>query len=158
MSAVYLARLRAVRTEYEAVHGAVSYIRRHWQRLGVFDDPAFPKGTSVSPIHFERAAQNLEATYVIRAFAEFEGILMDHLDRLHPAVRVPDRPKADWLISKAARLQSPVVDRTLVFKVRSIQKYRNRIVHPRGPITPAPLFSDVLSDLNRYIDRLPDPP
>ncbi len=60
----------------------------------------------LKPKDFVLANQNLEATYFIRLYAEFEGILKDHLATNHSRIKVPEKPRVDWLISRVIQAES----------------------------------------------------
>ena len=94
MSDLYIQRLRSVQTELSAVRSALAYVERNWQKQDIYLEV-----TVLTPADFVQAARRAEAAYFIRLYAEFEGILKDHLATNHPQVPVPDKPKVDWLIS-----------------------------------------------------------
>jgi hypothetical protein len=50
-------------------------------------------GLRLKKSQFQQAQPNVEATYFIRLYAEFEGILSGHLTSNHPVVNVPEKPK-----------------------------------------------------------------
>jgi len=95
MSDLYIQRLRGVQTELAAVRAALTYVERNWQRQDIYLDVAV-----LTPADFVQAVRRTEATYFIRLYAEFEGVLKDHLATNHPQVPLPDKPKVDWLISR----------------------------------------------------------
>ncbi len=84
MSSVYIQRMRNVQSEYGAVTAALSFFEQHRKEQQITQQ----KGT-LTPGDFVRAEQNLEATYFIRLYAEFEGVLKDHLATNHPRIKVP---------------------------------------------------------------------
>lgn len=100
----------------------------------------------------------MEATYFIRLYAEFEGILKDHLATNHPAVRVPDKPKVDWLINRVIRAESIAIEPPLRAKMNAVRDYRNALAHRKQKIVPGIVtFTDALSRLNTFLARLPEP-
>jgi len=105
---------------------------------------------------FDDAARNLEITYFIRLFAEFEGILKDHLTTNHPLVTVSDNPKVDWLISRVMRVESLTIDPALRRQIDLVRSYRNSIAH-RSNAAAVVTFNNALARLNRFLDKLPDP-
>jgi hypothetical protein len=126
VSYLHVQRLASVRDEYAVVSAATTYLARVWHELG--DAP------EVSEVRFSqlrRAIVNLEATYVVRLFSEFEGILYYHLVVRYPGLRVPRTAEA--LISRVSlreRIPDPLRD-----AAQSVREYRNAIVHrPTGPM------------------------
>ena len=152
MSDLYIQRLRSVQTELAAVRAALAYIERNWQKQDVYLD------VNVLTLgDFGRAARRAEATYFIRLYAEFEGILKDHLETNHPRVAVPDKPKVDWLISRVIRAEGIAIGQPLRLKMDTVRDYRNMITHRHGRSKAFVLFDDALSVLNTFLAKLPDP-
>lgn len=105
MSEVYIRRLRAVQSEFYSAREAIGYVRRNWQKHGIYAE--MPR---LKPINFDDAGSNLEVTYFTRLYAEFEGILKDHLATNHPNVTVAAKPKVDRLISQVVKAASSSPD------------------------------------------------
>ncbi len=150
MSDVYIRRLRAVQAELNAVRQAMAYVDRNWQRQAI----------SVEVEHLSRhdlteASRNAEQTYFIRLYAEFEGILKDHL-ATNPHVRVPEKPKVDWLISRVLQLESISLEQPLRLRLDLVRDYRNSIAHRTQQGALFVSFSDALSALNTFLAKLPD--
>lgn len=152
MSVLYIQRLRDVQAEFDATNAAISYFNWHWQKQDVPQHIKVPK-----PKDLIRADQNLELTYFTRLYAEFEGILKDHLATNHPLIRVPDKPKVDWLISRVLQSEGISLEQPLRLKLNSVRDYRNLIAHRtrRGALFLS--FSDAFSVLNTFLARLPEP-
>ena len=74
MSDTYIQRLRRIQTEQAATQMALAYVERNWQKHGIYHEAEM-----LTPGNFALVARNTEATYYIRLYAEFEGILKDHL-------------------------------------------------------------------------------
>lgn len=151
MSDVYIQRLRSVRNEFDASRTAIAHILSHWNTPEIIE--AF---SGVPRKNFEQASQYLEVTYFVRLFAEFEGILKDHLATNHPAVSVVHDPKVDWLISRARRSEGLRIDPTLHQRINEVRAYRNAIAHSAAPAAVV-TFQQALSTLNKFLDKLPDP-
>jgi hypothetical protein len=145
--------LRAVRYEYEAAREAIAYINRNWQKYDIYGEIT----EGLTPQHFKNAAQNLEAIFIIRLFATFEGILKEHLAKSHPHISVPEDVRAVWLIDRSANLQNPHIVTPLRNRVHDVRRYRNFLVHPGGVIANRIFFQDALASLAKFSDRLPDP-
>ena len=152
MSDLYIQRLRSVQTELAAVRAALACVERNWQRQGIYLDISM-----LTPADFIQAARRAEAAYFIRLYAEFEGILKDHLATNHPQVPVPDKPKVDWLITRMIQVEGLAVGPPLRRKVDAVRDYRNLIAHRQARSTAFVLFDDALSVLNTFLAKLPEP-
>jgi hypothetical protein len=154
VSAVYIQRLRSIRGEYDAAQEALQYILLHWQSQGIAGSIQTP---GLSPKHFQTARANLETTYFLRLYSEFEGIMKDHLVTNHPSVAVPERPKVDELIAVVRRAVGFAIDPVLRSRLDEVRDYRNAIAHSQhGAVLPV-TFADALSRLNTLLAKLPDP-
>jgi hypothetical protein len=98
MSVEFIRRLRRIEDKFIAVCEAVRFFSANWQKH---------PNLKASSRDFKLADDNLEKTYIIRLFAEFEGILKEHLETSAPGVKMPDKPGAEWLISRVMRVQTP---------------------------------------------------
>lgn len=103
------------------------------------------------------ASRNAEQTYFIRLYAEFEGILKDHLATNHSHVRVPDKPKVDWLISRVLQLEGISLEQPLRLRLDLVRDYRNSIAHRTRRVIRIVSMNDALSVLNTFLARLPEP-
>lgn len=158
MSGPYIQRLRGIRDEYEVARQSLAYVNQNWDGKSLFNS-AFFQGIEEKTVN--TAIQNIEVTYFVRLFAEFEGILKDHLQTNHPAVKVPAKPKVDDLIAlavkqKPLKVASELRKSELRKKVDDIRNYRNAIAHLSYGVVPIP-FNDALSALNRFLAKLSDP-
>lgn len=122
MSDLYIQRLRGVQTELAAMRAALAYIERNWQKQNIYREI-----NVLTPGDFVLAARRAEATYFIRLYAEFEGILKDHLKTNYPRVPVPDKPKVDWLISRGVQVEGLTIEQPLRRKMDAVRDYRNLI-------------------------------
>lgn len=154
MSDVYLHRLRRVLGEYEAARGAIAFLLNKWSQQGFSDG-----STGLSFPLLEEAALNVERTYFIRLYAEFEGILKDHLLSNHPsrAFAETERPRVDEVIARVVRVEPLTVNPKLRDKLDRARDYRNSIAHSRR--TPVPLVSinDAVAALGKFLDMLAEP-
>ena len=130
----------------------MTYLDRNWQRHAIYREIE-----GVTPRDLAQAGQNVEATYIIRLFAEFEGVLKDHLATNHPHVSVPTRPRVDWLINRAVQVESLAIDPLLRRNMDAVRDYRNSIAHRKRTPAPAIPLVAVLSTLNTFVAKLPDP-
>ncbi len=155
MSDLYVRRLARIRDEHQAASGALAYVSVNWRKSNLFN---FPGLEAVGVEDVQRAANDLEATYFIRLFSAFEGILKEHLAKNHPSVPAAEEAKSVWLIDRVSKLQKPRIEDPLRARVHEVRKYRNYLVHPDGSLLPFVQFSDALARLTRFVDKLPSPP
>lgn len=153
MSDVFVQRLRAVRDEYDAAREALSYIIRNWQKHDIYAEMV----SSLTPKHFNNAANNLEAIFIIRLFTTFEGILKEHLAKNHPRISVPEDARVVWLIDRVATRRPPHITTQLRVEVHKVRKYRNALVHADNVAVSRIIFNDALAQLAKYCDKLPEP-
>lgn len=151
MSDIYVHSLVDVQSEYLAAQDAVDYVIANWQRDSVVR--AIQGGLE----DFQRASDDMEAIFLIRLFSVFEGILKEHLAQHHPSIRVPEEARSVWLIDRAAQRQPRPITFPLRQRVHEVRRYRNFLVHPRGPVLPTLFFPDALAPLSKFVDRLPEP-
>lgn len=152
MSNVYIRRVRAIRLEFEAARQAITYVQRHWQKYNIYIDL-----NQLNPADFAEAGTNVEQTYFIRLFAEFEGILRDHLTTNHTSLVVPDKPKIDWLVSRVAKSEVFKVNTELRRRLDDIRDYRNSVAHRTQAAVPAIPLVNALSTFTTILAKLPDP-
>lgn len=137
MSYIHIEQLSAVFEEHDEVRKAVAQRLRHPSQAGYG--------------RLMQAERNLETTYIIRLFVEFEGILRLVLLAQDPRRRVSR--EAYNRINRAARLFSipdPIRD-----AVHNAREYRNSLVHPGG-VQIAPLsLRQARSILNRFLKLIP---
>ncbi len=152
MSSVYIQRMRGVQAEYGAVTTTLSFFEQHQKEQQITQQ----KGT-LTPRDFVRAELNLEATYFIRLYAEFEGVLKDHLTTNHPHVKVPEKPKVDWLLNRVLQLEELSLEQPLRMRLDAVRDYRNSITHRGRRVILRVSFADALSALNTFLARLPEP-
>jgi len=137
MSHVHLEQLSTVFEEHTEVREAVVQRLRNPSHMGYG--------------RLKQAERNLETTYLIRLFVEFESLLRLVLLAHDPRRRVSR--EAYNRINRAARLFSipdPIRD-----AVHDAREYRNSLVHPGG-VQIAPLsLRQARSVLNRFLKLLP---
>lgn len=147
MSARLIAQLGSIRDEFTAARGSLEYVGRNWQQL--VGEAEFVRSRFS---HVREALRNLEATYSIRLFSEFEAILQEHLTTSRPGIRIPGIAEA--LINRVAtHLRIPNEIRAAA---QEVGEYRNSLVH-RRVVAARPLgFREALTALNRFLALLPD--
>lgn len=154
MSQTYIRRLKRIGDEFVAARGALAYAAQNWQKHALYSHRELEM---IGPQDIKNAADNLETTFIIRLFAEFEGILKEHLTQHHAGIHLPEDARAVWLIDRVANLQTPHIGLPLRDRVHEVRRYRNALVHS-SPVVIAPLlFVEASSRLNLYLDKLPEP-
>ena len=151
MSDAYVHSLVDVQSEYLAAEEALECVILNWQRESIVR--AIQGGLD----DFQRAAGDLEAVFVIRLFSVFEGILKVHLEQHHPGIHVPEEARSVWLIDRVAQRQPRPITFLLRQRGHEVRRYRNFLVHPRGPVLPVMFFADALAPLSKFVDYLPEP-
>ena len=160
MSSVYVERLRKVSREYDAARQAIDYVIINYQAQSIYN--VIPV---LTPRDFEHTSALLEHTYFIRLFAEFEGILKDHLDTNHPTARwrgksraeVRDKLDINDTISLVVRENAVALAEGERQRLLDIRDYRNSIAHLNRRVPLVIHFRNALSRLNTFLAKLPDP-
>ena len=135
-------RLKAVEREYSAT-------RRATDHLGAVaaHDPAILRGVSFPDLG--RASENLEGTYIIRLFAEFETALRLFWTTFRPTE--PPTRAIDLMngIAVTARIEHDSLE-----AAHEVRRFRNVLAHNREePAEPIPI-ADVRHRLNIYLGFL----
>jgi len=138
----WLDRVKSVEREHNAISVAVAHARKVIHR----DPTAFV--TDIRLRDLEAAASRLEATYIIRVFAEFETCLRSYW----ASIKTTEPRVADLIDAIAARRKIPT-DR--IDEAHLARRYRNVLVHERDePMDPIALPT-VRRFLCRYTSFLP---
>ena len=138
----WLNRIKAVEREYVAMHQAAEHFRQ-----AARDDPTI-LGGDLRQAEIEMACRNLEGTYVMRLFAEFET----GARQCWVAKWGTEPGTFDLLEGLAARCSIRDTDRQNAHRVRD---YRNRLVHEREDETEAVSVREVRAFLCRFFSHLP---
>jgi hypothetical protein len=141
----WLERLSAVDREYSAAELADEFLR-----AGIKADPTRLVERGLSPKDVNNFSDNVEATYFIRLFAEFESALRDVWANGYN--RTTEPPTRVLIDSVGARCN---VSDTDVEAVHRVREYRNMLVHEGDDGTEAVGFETAKSDLGRFLARLP---
>jgi len=152
MSGIYRSRLRQIQAELAAAREAIAYVRRHEQQETIINEV-----DTVTRHDFLLAATNVEKTYFVRLYAEFEGILKYHLAANHAEIGIADKPQVDWLISRVSRAEGVAIDPNLRRRMNGVRDYRNSIAHYVLPAAQFVPFDSALSTLNQFLSKLPEP-
>jgi len=152
MSINYVRLLQRVRDEHDVVDASLIYVREQWLRQNL--SLAIRTAT---PEDLRRAVDDLDATYFIRLFSTFEGILKQHLAQHHPDLALEEDARAVVLIDRVAQLQHPQLSAPLRERVHEVRRYRNHLIHSGGGTPPVVLFVDALARLSKFVSHLPEP-
>ena len=137
-------RLRRVEREYLAARAALSYAEREWASIRHRDEWS---GRTLGQV--AEALFRLEATYLIRLFAEFEAILRDYWPTVMTA---PVPPRVETLVNRlGSRSRVPADVRT---EVSAVQHYRNTLVHEGARRVPPRSFPEARRALNLFLRHL----
>jgi hypothetical protein len=138
--------LRSVREEDESARAALAVTLRLWPTAH-----AEPELIGATVKALRAAAINLEATYTLRLFAEFEALLRTQYPHSRPGRPVPGN--SDGLIrGLGSRYRIPVAERGRVHRVRM---FRHSVAHAAAGAELIP-FIDALQWLSRYLAFIPD--
>ena len=151
MNQMYLYKLKRVVDEYVATKEALNYIIVNRDSIKVFP---FAGGLPLSD--FKLALSNIEITFFMRLFAEFEGCLRDFL-QTRTSITVDARWGAEELINRVTahnKDQSKPIDSKLVDKVKMLKKIRNDVVHATGSTRLPVTIEEARSVLNTYLSKL----
>jgi hypothetical protein len=146
MSHRLIQRLNTVGDEFEAARSALLLTTGRWPILHQWEEVTGQRLAS-----FQLAERNLEATYVVRLFAEFEAILRAQYPHSRPGRPVPRR-SFNLINSLGSRYAIPA---PMMVEVHRIREFRHSIAHA-DPGAPPVSFTDALSWLNRYLACIPD--
>jgi len=138
-------RIRAVEREYKAAKTAVELLGREMQQ-----DPSLGQPYGWGARDAKQVEENLECTFIIRLFAEFEAGLREAWE--HHFNRATHPPMKDLLLSiSSSRSAADCVD-----DAQAVREYRNQLVHEGDPreMRPIPLEKACRS-LAIFLGRLP---
>jgi hypothetical protein len=140
-------KLDEVRDEFHAARFALG------QTIRVFDDDPLVHHTGlqhqITMHHLDSCAENLQITYLLRLFAEFEGILRDYW--LNGRNR-PTSPTMTDLMNSIAAYRTMMNDD--VQDAHEVRDYRNDVMHEHLQ-DPRFDFQTCRSRLARFVRWLP---
>jgi len=142
-------RLKAVERECKVVSDAIQRLR-----VEVADGRVvLPDGTSARDL--DAAHRRLEATFLIRLWAEFETTVRSYYgwlrNDLDPRIRA-----VDLINTVAASRRGRAVADSARVGVHEVREYRNTLVHDRDDQAPLVTLSDARRRLNHYLAKLPE--
>jgi hypothetical protein len=136
--------VKAIEREYSALRLAAHRLVEQAR-----DDPSILKKDAIGSRDLGNASQNLEGTYLVRLFAEFETGL-----RLYWATIRPSHPRTEDLVNRVASKRK--ISDELIKAVHSVREYRNSLVHEREDETNPVSLSAARSCLCEFLSRLPE--
>lgn len=143
-------RLRRVRDELQAARYALGRAEARWDVEAGTVTAGFRGEVTIDEV--KRASDNLERTFVMRLFSEFEGVLLDYWE--HGLGRETD-PKAVDLINGIAASCPLPIGHAHRDDVHHVRRYRNGLVHPRAdPVDPLTV-DQCLNRLGKYLAYFP---
>jgi len=125
----WASRIKAVESEYWAARFAIDYwkksVRNDPTLLQIANRTIQRQNIQLKALDISNASYQLEGTYIIRLFAEFETCM-----RLYWRMRVREtRPRAEELLRNlATRCHVP---NDALAGVNDVREYRNSLVHER---------------------------
>jgi hypothetical protein len=109
------------------------------------------KPYKILPSHLRACLRNLETTYTLRLFSEFEGNLRGYWAVRRPG-KAQRRTLTEVLISRIGSIL--VVPGNIVAEVQAVREYRNQIIHHANVANPIAL-AEAVKRLNKYITYFP---
>jgi hypothetical protein len=136
-------RIKAVEREYRTTRVAVNRLSEVVAR-----DPQV-LGNGRTPRDLLSADENLEGTYVVRMFAEFETGLRSYWRTFRPHAR----PQIEVLLNQIGDRRGVPVD--IMRAAHIVREYRNKLVHDRDKDVEHVTIEHARSRLSKYLARLP---
>jgi hypothetical protein len=138
---------RRVRAELDAARFATTQILADWdQNFNLFNNA---KRAGVTDSELRRCAENLEITFVLRLFSEYEAVLRDFWKN---GVGKRTRPDMQPLMESIGRRRR--MNNDDLASAHEIREYRNEIIH-ENPRSPRFHFSECSRALGKYLRWLP---
>jgi hypothetical protein len=136
-----LARIVAVEQEYQAALTAAE-----WLKEQLSNDPSFGDKHGWNTKSGLDYYENLETTYIVRLFSEFETGLRDYWETY---LGKPTEPTAYQLVCQAIPNQRFPQD--TIDKADEVRKYRNFLVHDPGANPPADVAVFTVKEVKRHL-------
>ena len=137
-----MGRIKAVEREHRAIRVATDY-----RLAAIGNDPAIVQGHGERP-DIKKASDNLEGTYIVRIFSEFETALQ-HFIRVFQ-IRKPRTTKA--LVNRVrarGKIPQDVAD-----DVHRVRDFRNALVHERSAPADPVTIREATSSLCTFLSRV----
>lgn len=153
MSVRHMRTLQRIEREFLVSYAVLEFVVSHWE--GALTQ-GLPLPNAVSRADAERAGQQIEGTFTIRLFAEFEAMLRDHLAQVSPQSAPTPEATSSLLIDQTYRLYRATISPALYQSVHEMRALRNLLAHKRDTTGREKAFADVLSVLSRWVEKLPE--
>ena len=145
----WIDRLKFVAREHRVAEAAVERLR-----VVVLDGQALaPDGTT--PRDLVATGENLETTYLVRLWAEFETAILSYYRDLRgdPEARIRAADLVDTLSSvrRGRRMADALRD-----EVHEVREHRNSLVHERANPAPPVTLVEARRRLNTFLSKLPE--
>jgi hypothetical protein len=140
------ARIRGTVKEFEAARFCLIHVQE-----GIIAGAALRKTDPVQSSDISKCRRNLESTYLLRLFAEFEFVLRSYLAVVRPSPR-PRQKRMEHLINRIAAARTIPYD--IYADVHQVRVHRNDLVHVLeglGVLT----FYECKSRLGKFLRYLP---
>ena len=139
-------RIKDVEKEYQ-----VAIIARGVLGAELDKNPSTLRKEGLTRADFDGFTNNLQATYLIRIFAEFESGLREYWKALS---KKKTRPQVSDLIKSISSKRK--VDIKEIENVENVQNYRNKLVHDEQKEAQAVNIKDARKSLCAFVRRLPE--
>jgi hypothetical protein len=136
-------RIKAVEREYWSARIAVDRLSAE-----VTHDPGV-LGDGPRPRDLASTDENLEGTYLIRMFAEFETGVRSYWRTIRPHART----SVEILLARVG--DRFVIPADVIQEAQTVRIYRNKLVHDREEEVEAVTIADARHRLATYLARLP---
>jgi hypothetical protein len=136
-------RIKSVELEHRSVRVAVDRL------LEVASQDPGVLGIGLRPRNLNRADENLEATYLIRMFAEFETAIRSFWKTVRPKARTQTEGLLDR-VGDRCKIPDEAARNAQV-----VRAYRNKLVHERDKECEAVTIAEARSRLATYLAFLP---
>jgi hypothetical protein len=137
-------RIKAVEREFWSARRAIDRLSSDVAR----DTSALGKGPS--PRDLRSADENLEGTYLIRMFAEFETGVRTYWRAMRPRART----QAQVLLDRVGDTRGMSAD--VIDDVHAARLYRNNLLHHREETAEVVTISQARACFQKYLSRLPN--
>ncbi len=141
-------RIKVVEREYRAVRSSVTQMRKV-----IADGGTGLTGAKVGDLI--TADENLEGTYLIRLWAEFETAVRSYYGWLthDPDTRIGTH---DLINAVAGIRRGRAISEDVRRAVHGVRDYRNTLVHARDDPARPMALTDARHNLNTYLCKLPE--
>lgn len=139
-----IGRLRAVQREFETAAIAIASLRGH-----LHADPSLLADRGLGIRDFRSLQSNLEATFLVRLYAEFEAGLRS---AWRGAYRRTSYPRISDIIDAIAARRS--VPQKWLAAVHLVRAYRNSLVHEDAAGAAGVSLQDACDHLCRFLSQL----